>query len=99
MSHFNPDLSDKLYYSGVYCIFFFHLTKSSDPRAVLLFYLWLIPTFQPQNEDIIDHCSAAIPLLSPLLLLSPSNKSFLTAFSKKAAKLISPVSCCNSLLN
>ena len=42
MSYSNPDLNDKLYYSGIYCNFILAYLKSSDPRAVLFFYFIFI---------------------------------------------------------
>lgn len=37
MSYSNADLSDKLYYSWIYCSFVLAYLKSSDPRTVLFF--------------------------------------------------------------
>lgn len=42
MSYSNPDLNNKLYYSGIYCSFILAYLKSSDPRAVLFFYFIFI---------------------------------------------------------
>ena len=42
MSYSNPDLNNKLYYSGIYCSFILAYLKLSDPRAVLFFYFIFI---------------------------------------------------------
>ena len=60
MSYSNPDLNDKLYYSGIYCNFILAYLKSSDPRAVLFFYFIFIFAlhdcgfffFFPQNTKL-----------------------------------------------
>lgn len=44
MSYINPDLSDKLYYSWIYCRFILAYLKSSDPRAVLFYFFNFCPT-------------------------------------------------------
>ena len=40
MSYSNPDLNNKLYYSGIYCSFILAYLKLSDPRTVLFFILF-----------------------------------------------------------
>lgn len=58
MSYSNPDLNNKLYYSGIYCSFILAYLKSSDPRAVLIFYFIFIFALHDcgfHNHDYFFH--------------------------------------------
>ena len=68
MSYSNPDLNNKLYYSGIYCSFILAYLKSSDPRAVLFFYFIFIFALHDCGFIIFHKIQSFSPRYSSVLI-------------------------------
>ena len=73
MSYSNPDLNDKLYYSGIYCSFILAYLKSSDPRAVLFFYFIFIFALHDCGFIIFHKIQSFSPRYSSVLIQENPN--------------------------